>query len=92
MQVADAVYESVLPRKAGDETAASPAGILLSVADRCHHSVCSSSDPASCQPELRICTIFVPPCTSRVGLIESGIAGAVSKWLLSCGVRMVTFR
>lgn len=33
-QVANAVYESVLPRKAGDDTATSPAGIVVSVSDR----------------------------------------------------------
>jgi len=33
-QVANAVYEFVLPRKAGDDTATSPAGIVVSVSDR----------------------------------------------------------
>lgn len=32
--VADAVYESVLPRNAGDATPTSPAGILVAVTDR----------------------------------------------------------
>ena len=33
-EVADAVYESVLPRNAGDATPQSSAGILVSMADR----------------------------------------------------------
>ncbi len=79
MQVADAVYESVLPRKAGHETATSPAGILLSVADRCDHSVSSSSDQASCQPKFRIHMILYRHVHLKLASMSRGLLGAVPR-------------
>ncbi len=64
-QVAEAVFEAVLPRQAGDQVPSSPAGILASVADKLDSLVgltAAVGAPSATAGELQRCLLQLAGC------------------------------